>query len=71
MARPTLEGKLSQVEAMAENGLLDSTAEINDVIRGPSYCAGRDDERARCRSIVLKYLSKEWTGNAVLEEIGE
>ena len=32
---------------------------------------GRLRERARIRAIVLKHLGKEWTGNIVLEEIGE
>jgi hypothetical protein len=59
--------------AMAEpdkNPPLDLSG-IGDVIRGEQYCAGRDAERARCRRIILKYLSNDWTANKVLEEVGE
>ena len=34
-----------------------------------AYSHGMAAERSRCRSIILKHLSNDWTANKVLEEI--
>ena len=75
LQKPTLQGKIQQVEAMIEAGLV-SASDFGNLVwaemdKGHEnvVAIGIVRERLRCRAIILKHLSNDWTANKVLEEI--